>query len=350
MYLETRFARSTNYTEEGKCESLACHLGAGSIAERWYDELEISTPEITNSWTTLRKYFHVKWLGAPPSILLEVPPPTFCTATTTPTANGRADASHHSPPTTTSSQPTNNAPTTSKLNPIMPRTTQTNIKPPANETKPETTVATTSDATIGTNTITGDGMDRRVNGEGRKEEEQIRTVFGDTKEEERGEEETGGEEEAKTQRRNEVRDKRVPARDDDGGEPRDVRSSPNEGEHEPQRLAFVESGDRASMPKEPEFDDDGDACGLEHLTNSIVEPQGPHKTPHDAPTPATNDVIRSASVSHPPTETTVHTEPPPSGITSDPDGTTHTSTTTTSGIRGPAHGPVFDHHALVDSP
>ena len=181
-------------------------------------------------------------------------------------------------------------------------------------------------------------------------EEEIRTVFGDTKEEERGEEETGGEEEAKTRRRDEVRDKRVPARDDDGGEPRDVRSSPNEGEHEPQRLAFVESGDQASMPKEPEFDDDGDACGLEHVTNSIVEPQGPHKTPHDAPTPATNDVICSASVSHPPAETTVHTEPPPSGVTSDPDGTTHTSTTTTSGIRGPAHGPIFNHHALVDSP
>ena len=59
-------------------------------------------------------------------------------------------------------------------------------------------VVTMSDVTIGTYAITRNGMDRRVNGEGRKEEEEIRTVFEDTKEEVRGEEGTGGEEEAKT--------------------------------------------------------------------------------------------------------------------------------------------------------
>ena len=47
-YLKTRFACRTNYTEEEKSKSLACHLGVGSIAERWYDELEITTPEIMN--------------------------------------------------------------------------------------------------------------------------------------------------------------------------------------------------------------------------------------------------------------------------------------------------------------
>ena len=44
-------------------------------------------------------------------------------------------------------------------------------------------------------------MKRRISGEGRKEEEEVHTVFEDTKEKvrgkERGEEETGGEEEAK---------------------------------------------------------------------------------------------------------------------------------------------------------
>ena len=60
---------------------------------------------------------------------------------------------------------------------------------------------TTSDVTISTNTITRNGMERRVNGEGRKEEEEICTVFEDMKEEETGEEETGGEEEAKMRRR-----------------------------------------------------------------------------------------------------------------------------------------------------
>ena len=158
-----------------------------------------------------------------------------------------------------------------KLDPITPRTTQTDIKPPVNKTKPKTAVATTSDVTIGTNTITRNGMDRRVNGEERKEEEEIRTMFGDTKEEERGEEETGGDEEAKTRRCNEVRDKRVPACDEDGGEPRDIRCSPNEGEHEPQRLAFVESGDWAGMPKEPKFNDNGDTHGLTHATSRHQE-------------------------------------------------------------------------------
>ena len=67
--------------------------------------------------------------------------------------------------------------------------------------------------------------------------------------------------------------KRRPKRDDDGGEPRDVRCSPNEGEHEPQRLAFIESGDRAGMPKKPKFNDDSDACGLTHATSNAIEPQ-----------------------------------------------------------------------------
>ena len=50
-------------------------------------------------------------------------------------------------------------------------------------------MATTSDVTIGMNVITRNGMERRVNGEGRKEEEEIHTVFEDTKEEETGERE-----------------------------------------------------------------------------------------------------------------------------------------------------------------
>ena len=59
-------------------------------------------------------------------------------------------------------------------------------------------MATTSDVTIDTNAIMQNGKKRRISGEGRKEAEEIHTVFEDTKEEVRGEEETGGEEEAKT--------------------------------------------------------------------------------------------------------------------------------------------------------
>ena len=184
-------------TQEEKCESLACHLGVGSIAERWYDELEILTPEITNLWATLRKHFCVKWLGAPPSILLEVPQPTFCTAMTMPTAIGRNDASRHSLPPTMNSQPHHYAPIIPKPHPITPNPIQTAAKPSVNETKPETAMATMSDVTIGMNAITQNRTKRRISGEGRKEEK-VRTMFEDTKEEETGERETGGEEEAKT--------------------------------------------------------------------------------------------------------------------------------------------------------
>ena len=51
--------------------------------------------------------------------------------------------------------------------------------------------------TIDTNLIMQNGKKRRISGEGSKEEEEVRTVFEDMKEEVRGEEETGGEEEAK---------------------------------------------------------------------------------------------------------------------------------------------------------
>ena len=204
MYLETCFTRRTNYTEEGKCESLACHLGAGSIAERWYDELEISAPKITNSWVTLRKHFCVKWLGASPKILLETPkinPSIMNTATTTLCERATHkcdDASRHLLPPTTSSQPSVYAPTIPKPDPITPNPIQTTTKPSANETKPKKAMTTTSSMVTNMNMVTPDETEGKVSGEGRKEEEKVRTVFEDTKEEETGERETGGEVEAKT--------------------------------------------------------------------------------------------------------------------------------------------------------
>ena len=132
-YLETRFACHTNYTEEEKSESLACHLGAGSIAERWYDKLEISTPEITNSWATLHKHFCVKWLGASPNILLNIPenePLAVSTATTTPREQvtlEHDDEPRHSLPPTTNSQPTDYAPVTPKHDPNAFKSTTATI-------------------------------------------------------------------------------------------------------------------------------------------------------------------------------------------------------------------------------
>ena len=99
----------------------------------------------------------------------------------------------------------------------------------------------------------------------------------------------------------------------------------------------------------PEYNDDGDAHGLARTTSSVVEPQTTLEAPHNTPTPATNDMIHSVSVSHPPAKTTMPTEPPPSPIKMDPDNTVFT-TPTTSGTASPAHGPIFIHHAPIDSP
>ena len=338
--LEEALEAMPHLSESKKCEYFYLHCRSGFNAETWYENL---APPITTSWTTLVLHFRVKWLRANPKILLEVPeipPPTFCTATTTPTAIGRDDASRHLLPPATSSQPLDNVPTSPKLDPITPKTTQTDIKRLANETKPETAVATTGDVTIGTNAKTQNGMERRVNGEGRKEEEEVRTVFEDTREEVRGEEETGGEEEAKTGGR---RDRHDGIHADNVDELDELKYDPNEREHEPQRLTDEGSGDRASMPKEPEFDDDGDVCGLERVTNSVVEPQGPHETPHNAPAPANDETAPGASERHPPTTSTSTTAP------LSPARHTFT-TTTTSGITGPAYDPTFVHPAFVDSP
>ena len=96
---------------------------------------------------------------------------------------------------TTNSQPLDYAPTSPKLDPNALESTTDMF---TNETMPEMAVATTSKVTIDTKVITRNRTKRRISGDGRKEEKEICTMFEDTKEEVRGEEETGGEEEAKT--------------------------------------------------------------------------------------------------------------------------------------------------------
>ena len=76
---------------------------------------------------------------------------------------------------------------------------------------------------------------------------------------------------------------------------------PNEREYEPPDLEDAETGAQVCRSQQPEFDDDGDACGLAHATSNAIEPQATFEAPHDASTPATNDVTRSASESRPPT-------------------------------------------------
>ena len=90
------------------------------------------------------KHFCIKWLGAHLKILLEGPPPSIYTATMTPTAIGCEDVSQPLLPLTIHLQPLNYAPIVPKPDPITPNSTQTTAKLPANNTKPETAMETTS--------------------------------------------------------------------------------------------------------------------------------------------------------------------------------------------------------------
>ena len=38
--------------------------------------------------------------------------------------------------------------------------------------------------------------------------------------------------------------------------------------------------DRADMPKEPEYNNDGGTNGLAHAISGVIEPKGPHENPH----------------------------------------------------------------------
>ena len=86
-FIERYLFKNPHLTEPQKCEALYNHLYSGWEVDNWYEELESSAPEVLTSWPMLHNHFRVKWLGASPSTLLEIPkckPSIVCTATTTP--------------------------------------------------------------------------------------------------------------------------------------------------------------------------------------------------------------------------------------------------------------------------
>ena len=106
-------------------------------------------------------------------------------------------------------------------------------------------------------------------------------MFEDTKEEERGEEETGREEEAKTRQR----DRHNEVHEDDADGLEGPKHNPNERERDSPDLKDAEMGNQVCRSQQPEFDDDSDACGLAHATSSIVEPQAMFEAPTMPPHP-----------------------------------------------------------------
>ena len=86
-YIDTSLGEDLHAMEAEKCEILTFYLPTYSHAEEWYEKFENSAPEVLTLWTTLHKHFCIKWLGASPNILLEIPentPLAMSTATMTP--------------------------------------------------------------------------------------------------------------------------------------------------------------------------------------------------------------------------------------------------------------------------
>jgi len=73
--LETALAQLPHLSEPEKCERLYLRCRSGFDAEDWYENLEQNSPAVVTSWSTLVLHFRVKWLGASPNTLLEIPKP-----------------------------------------------------------------------------------------------------------------------------------------------------------------------------------------------------------------------------------------------------------------------------------
>ena len=70
---EEHLASLPDVSESRKCEHFSLHCRSGFYAEEWYENFKQNSPSVITSWSTLRKHFCVKWLGAAPDLLLEIP-------------------------------------------------------------------------------------------------------------------------------------------------------------------------------------------------------------------------------------------------------------------------------------
>jgi hypothetical protein len=80
-HFEEHLASLPDPSESRKCEHFYLHCRSGFNAEEWYENFEQNSPSIITSWSTLRKHFCVKWLGASTDILPEIPKEKAVTST-----------------------------------------------------------------------------------------------------------------------------------------------------------------------------------------------------------------------------------------------------------------------------
>ena len=71
-HFEEHLASLPDLSESRKCEHFYLHCRSGFNAEEWYENFEQNSPSVIILWSTLRKHFCVKWLGASTDLLLEI--------------------------------------------------------------------------------------------------------------------------------------------------------------------------------------------------------------------------------------------------------------------------------------
>jgi len=76
MDFEAALTRLPHLSESAKCERFYNHCKSDFEAEDWYENLEKKSPAVVASWPILVLHFRVKWLGASPNTLLEIPKTT----------------------------------------------------------------------------------------------------------------------------------------------------------------------------------------------------------------------------------------------------------------------------------
>ncbi|KIM89485.1 hypothetical protein PILCRDRAFT_2694 [Piloderma croceum F 1598] len=211
---EEHLASLPDLSESRKCEHFYLNCRSGFNAEEWYENFEQNSPSVITSWSTLRKHFCVKWLGASPTILLEIPN----TKPVTTTQPGAATMISREMTITTTSTATP-TPTNTTITTIYKTATPERrkrvadarhvIAPPtpiSNQLDLETTTSTTT--TDSNNTITAiTQQDNEEPGVGSEEEERrVEKQNGMGKREAERREAEAGEQEGIEETQSEVRD------------------------------------------------------------------------------------------------------------------------------------------------
>jgi len=205
---EEHLATLPDVSESRKCEHFYLNCRSGFGAEEWYENFEQNSPSVITSWSTLRKHFCVKWLGASPNILLEIPN-TKPVATIHPSA--ATTISHEMTTTTTSTvTPT---PTNTTATAIYETTTTSEQLNCVADTRhviatPTPIPTTTATATDPNNAMAmADQQDNEGPAVGREEERKKGEKQDETSEQEAEQHELGtGEQEGIDETQGEIRD------------------------------------------------------------------------------------------------------------------------------------------------